>query len=136
MLLARYVGGHAAPQWTLPGGGVEHGEDPFHAVVREVAEETGYTAEVERLLGVYSLRRTYPRGRLAVSDFHGVGIVYEVRVTGGQLRHEVNGTTDLAAWIPVDRIDELAAQRVALVDAGLELIRARPPTGHLDGRRN
>ena len=27
--------------WTLPGGGLEHGEDPRDAVVREVHEETG-----------------------------------------------------------------------------------------------
>ena len=27
--------------WTLPGGGLDHGEDPRDAVVREVHEETG-----------------------------------------------------------------------------------------------
>jgi len=30
-------------QWDLPGGGLEHGENPSDAVAREVAEETGYT---------------------------------------------------------------------------------------------
>jgi len=35
------------------GGKVEHAEDPFDAVIREVAEETGFEA-VERLLGVDS----------------------------------------------------------------------------------
>ncbi|CAB4696551.1 unannotated protein [freshwater metagenome] len=32
--------------WTLPGGGVEHGEDPRAAVVREVHEETGLEVSV------------------------------------------------------------------------------------------
>lgn len=32
---------HASRNWTLPGGRVEHAEDPFDAVIREVAEETG-----------------------------------------------------------------------------------------------
>jgi 8-oxo-dGTP diphosphatase len=28
--------------WTLPGGRVEHAEDPFNAEIRKVAEEAGY----------------------------------------------------------------------------------------------
>ncbi|MEU4797540.1 NUDIX domain-containing protein [Streptomyces sp. NPDC023327] len=51
VLLAHHVSGN----WTLPGGRFEHGEDPFNAVVREVAEETGCVGVVERLLGVDSL---------------------------------------------------------------------------------
>lgn len=41
------------PIWNVPGGGVEPGETPWDAVVREVAEETGCTATVQRLTGVY-----------------------------------------------------------------------------------
>jgi 8-oxo-dGTP diphosphatase len=129
LLLVRYAE-HGAPHWTLPGGGIEHGEDPYHAVVREVAEETGYVFEVERLLGIHSARHAYPRGRLAVADHHAVRVVYTGRVTGGTLRHEVGGSTDLAAWVPMDRLDELASARADLVDMGLELARACPPTGH------
>ena len=40
--------------WTLPGGGLDHGEDPRNAVVREVYEETGLHAEVGELARVYS----------------------------------------------------------------------------------
>jgi ADP-ribose pyrophosphatase YjhB (NUDIX family) len=31
--------------WELPGGGLEHGEDPRTALVREIAEETGLTVD-------------------------------------------------------------------------------------------
>jgi 8-oxo-dGTP diphosphatase len=41
VLLALYAPRGVDAHWTLPGGGVEQGEDPFHAVIREVAEETG-----------------------------------------------------------------------------------------------
>ena len=39
--------------WNLPGGGVERGELPTEAVIREVQEETGLEVAIERLLGVY-----------------------------------------------------------------------------------
>ncbi len=40
--------------WNLPGGGLEIGESPWGAVIREVKEETGLSVEIIRLGGVYS----------------------------------------------------------------------------------
>jgi 8-oxo-dGTP diphosphatase len=91
----------AAELWTLPGGGVDHGEHPRDALVREVMEETGLDAEVGETARVYS---AYMPGVVRdgeIVDAHALRIVYdawvatdapEPRVT------EVDGSTDDAAW--------------------------------------
>lgn len=40
--------------WCLPGGFIEHTEDPEESAIREVYEETGLTVEIDRLLGAHS----------------------------------------------------------------------------------
>ncbi|MER7515857.1 NUDIX domain-containing protein [Streptomyces sp. NPDC126499] len=129
ILLARWVTRDGRKLWTLPGGGMDHGELPVEAVVREVEEETGYVAEPLALLGIDSIRRPDRTTRLGRPlDWQGLRILYEARVTGGELRPEQGGSTDLAAWHPLDLVPSLA--RVELVDVGLQLWRDRPPLGH------
>jgi 8-oxo-dGTP diphosphatase len=127
VLLARWVAKDGTKRWTLPGGGMDHAEDPIDTVVRELDEETGYAMEPVRLLGIDSITRRYPRKLGMFADFHGLRIVYEGRITGGELRPEEGGSTDLAAWHPLTAVDDL--QRVELVDVGLELWRDRPVLG-------
>jgi 8-oxo-dGTP diphosphatase len=129
VLLARAVPPKGESNWTLPGGRVEHAEDPFDAVIREVAEETGYDAVVERLLGVDS-RVIPPADRLAGGPEHqNVGIFYRVRITGGQLRPEPNGDTAEPVWTPIP--DVACLRRSSLVDIGLALAQTVPATGHV-----
>jgi 8-oxo-dGTP diphosphatase len=77
--------------WDLPGGGVDADESPWDAAVREVEEETGLLAEVERLTGVYHK----PESTELVLVFHCV-------VVGGQLRATTEA--DQHAWTPLDAL--------------------------------
>jgi ADP-ribose pyrophosphatase YjhB (NUDIX family) len=126
VLLARHG---PSNNWTLPGGRVEHAEDPFDAVIREVAEETGCDAVVERLLGVDS--RVIPAADRSVAgpEHQNVGIFYRVRITGGQLRPEPNGETAESIWTPIPDVAYL--RRSSLVDIGLVLAQTVPATGHV-----
>lgn len=129
VLLALHVPSTGAEnRWTLPGGQVEHAEDPFDAVVREVEEETGYTSVVERLLGVDSRVIPPDETRLGVKH-QNVGIFYLVRVTGGELRPEPNGQTAESVWTPIPQVASL--RRASLVDIGIALAQALPATGHV-----
>ncbi|MGW0890759.1 NUDIX hydrolase [Saccharopolyspora sp. NPDC002578] len=131
VLLVRCAEPNGAHTWSLPGGGVEHGEGPFDAVVREVAEETGCDAVVERLLGIDS--RMIPGDERWVPGqgaHQNVGVFYRVRITGGEPRPEPNGATSEPAWTPIP--DIVGLRRSSLVDVGLALAWAAPATGHVD----
>ncbi|MGW1272001.1 NUDIX hydrolase [Streptomyces sp. NPDC002491] len=130
VLLARNVLANGESNWSLPGGRVEHAEDPFDAVIREVAEETGCDAVVERLLGVDS--RVIPAAERAVPggpEHQNVGVFYQVRITAGQLRPEPNGGVAESAWTPIP--DVACLRRSSLVDIGLALAQTLPATGHV-----
>lgn len=131
ILLARSPGPDGTPEWVLPGGGMEHGEDPYGTVRREVMEETGYRIQVTGLLGVDSHRLTLRRRRhhRRRTDHHALRLVYEGEVVGGELRFEVDGSTDFAAWRDLSVVPDL--NRVPLVDTALRLWRERPANGHL-----
>jgi 8-oxo-dGTP diphosphatase len=95
MVRVANFGGGDIGKWMLPGGGLDHGETPEDAVVREFAEETGYRVTVDRLLEVASDHRTLANG----TDFHGVYVLYAVKVHDGQPRAEVAGSTDGVDWV-------------------------------------
>ena len=101
--------------WTLPGGGLDHGESPRDAVAREVREECGIDCEIGDLLDVHDthFEGTAPSGRF--EDFHGVHLVFRGTVPEGAEPRvvETDGTTDDVAWV---RVADIASGVVTVTD--------------------
>jgi 8-oxo-dGTP pyrophosphatase MutT (NUDIX family) len=109
--------------WTMPGGGVEFGEHPDAAAVRELEEETGLVGEIDGVAGIFS--HVYAGSAFAGGgSLHFLGIVYRMRIVGGELRDEVDGTTDTCAWFRQAEIDSL--RLVELAQFGVKLAFAAP----------
>jgi 8-oxo-dGTP pyrophosphatase MutT (NUDIX family) len=116
VLLTRISGrGHLPGAWTLPGGGIQHGERPADGLVREVAEECGVTCTVGELLDVHDVRLvgTAPTGQ--TQDYHGIHLIFAARIPEDAVPTvaEVDGTTDAVEWVP---LPDIAAGRVEVLD--------------------
>ncbi len=123
ILLSRWTGG-SVPRWTMPGGGLEPGEPPEAACVREVREETGYDVVVGDLLGVDSMVIAAEHRLTGDRDMQALRIVYRATIVGGTLTHETDGSTDMAAWIPWAEVGSL--ERLSLVDLAMRLAGLTP----------
>lgn len=97
--------------WTLPGGGVRHGESPRSAALRELREECGVSGRVEDLVAVHDdhFSGTAPSGRF--EDFHSVALVFATTIDEDAVPSltETGGTTDAVDWVPIREIE--AGQR-------------------------
>jgi 8-oxo-dGTP diphosphatase len=112
VLLARIAPHIRAGAWALPGGGIDHGEDPRDALRREVLEETGLHAEPGRIIDVWSTHFTGARPDGLVEDYHGIGLIFDAEIEPRSRDVEphvvdVGGSTDLAAWVPLSDAVEL-----------------------------
>ncbi|MGH3975929.1 MAG: NUDIX hydrolase [Pseudonocardiaceae bacterium] len=97
VLLVRRTNEPGRGRWSVPGGRVEAGETDHHAVIREVAEETGLQVKVTRRIG--RVQRGAPGG--AIFDIHD----YLCRPTGGTLR--AGDDADDARWCDGETLTSL-----------------------------
>jgi ADP-ribose pyrophosphatase YjhB (NUDIX family) len=88
--------------WLYPTGWADVGYSPAEVVVKEVAEETGIEVEIVRPIGILDgQRRGFTRIPL-------VSLVFQCRVTGGELRPHPLECTDVG-WFAEDALPEPTA---------------------------
>jgi 8-oxo-dGTP pyrophosphatase MutT (NUDIX family) len=110
-----------AGRWFLPGGGIDHGEEPVAALRREYGEETGLHVEVGEFLGLLSDVIGLPDG----TSLHTVRIIFAIDSFAGDLHDETNGSTDRVQWVGISQALELPLMpyvRRALTDLRREIL--------------
>lgn len=117
--------GVGTPGWSLPGGGVEFEEQPDVGLVREVKEETGFDIAVGPLITVHTWSNPHGRPDRPL-PFKAVRVLYAATITGGELGTlEVGGSTDRAAWIPIDGLDDEPGETTEIVRIAVAAHRGR-----------
>ncbi|WP_194291519.1 NUDIX domain-containing protein [Cumulibacter manganitolerans] len=122
---------YGAGMWTLPGGGIDHGEHPDDAVVREVYEETSLMVRVRAVHTVANLHVIGHNRQGVLEDFQGVGIIYSVEpVPGSDLDRlrvvEEDSSTDLVEWVAFEQLTLRRLTNVAWSAVELLGIATRP----------
>jgi ADP-ribose pyrophosphatase YjhB (NUDIX family) len=99
-------------QWALPGGYAEVGTPPSTNAVRELHEETGFHAELERLVGVYDNRQYR-----STSPYQFYICCFRARIIGGEATPSAE--TSEVVLAPLDGLPDgmSALQRAMLADA-------------------
>ena len=117
ILLCRLnIGEQSEGSWTLPGGGIDFGEIPQEAAIREVYEETGLNVEIDRIVDAHSELFVHPE-----REMHAVRMVFLANVTSGEIRFEENGSTDRCQFVTLEEAESM--QCVGLVRRCIRLIR-------------
>lgn len=83
------------PVWVLPGGGIDAGESPEEAALRETLEETGFSVKIVRKIAEYS-----PYNRLSKHTYF-----FEVSPVAG--KPTLGSETGDIQFFPIDKLPSL-----------------------------
>lgn len=124
LALIRRERGEEAPYYVFPGGGVEEGETPEDAAVREALEELGLHVSLEGLLAIVEFKgrsQHYFWARRRAGVF-GTGQGTEL----ADARDSQTGSHS-PVWLPLDEIERSSVRPRALAALVAEGQRPRHP---------
>ena len=98
------VRGQGEDSWALPGGFGEVGYSPTENILKEIEEETGFKAKVERLLAVFDTNRFQLRSKQYAK------FVFECKFLDGQFQ-ENQEIADLQ-FFAIDQLPNLSEKRI------------------------
>ena len=98
------VRGQGENDWALPGGFGEVGYSPTENILKEIEEETGFEAKVERLLAVFDTNRFQIQGKQYAK------FVFECKLLDGQFQ-ENQEIADLQ-FFAIDQLPALSEKRI------------------------
>ena len=101
-------------KWSLLAGTVDPGEQPADATLREIQEESGVEAVIERLVGVALHPVTYPDG----NQCEYLNVWFRCRAIGGAARVNDDESTAMQ-WFPPDGLPELEPWEQLRIDTAL-----------------
>lgn len=103
--LVKKAGGGYKGKLDLPGGGMEHKEQPVETLKRELMEETGVTVKNYSLLDVSAANLKWEMEPDLWEDLHQVGILYVVETTDLNLKEKADGLDSLGAnWYNINEL--------------------------------
>jgi len=93
-------------KWTVPGGFADVNEWPSLSVLKEIEQESGFTARVLKLAAVHDRNKhNYPPFM-----FHIWKLLFVCEITGGEAR--ISNETDGVEFFSLDALPELSSGRI------------------------
>ncbi len=93
-------------KWTVPGGFADVNESPSVSILKEIEQESGYTARVLKLAAVHDRNlHNYPPFM-----FHLWKLLFVCEITGGTPR--LSNETDGVDFFPLEKLPELSTGRI------------------------
>jgi ADP-ribose pyrophosphatase YjhB (NUDIX family) len=95
----------ADDKWTVPGGWADVNDTPSSAVLKEIEQESGFTARILKLAAVYDRNKH----NAPASLFHSWKVFFVCEITGGEARTSYETTA--VGFFGLDALPELSTGR-------------------------